>query len=422
MASPRHRPLLLILSAHASRHGSSIGTGYDLSTSTYSPDGRIFQVRSLFLPPPPSFLSLSRSTSSPLLPTAQGSCAPLAGSEHSLIPHNGPPQVEYAGKAVENSGTVIGLRCKDGVVLAVEKLVLSKLLVPGANRRIASVDLHAGVATAGLLADGRHLAGRARDECESYRENYHTRVPTKVSSPSFARDRALPSTPRTILTPPPSLQILAERLAMYFQAYTLYSSVRPFGLSALVAGWDAPAAVEGSDTLVERRSEGKPALYMVEPSGTFWVRFFPQARQGGRRRPDAAADEGATDEQQGYRGIAIGKGRQLAKTEIEKLPLDTLTAEEALVEAARIATSRPACPLPLRALPQSGLTLSAPPLLVETSIHTVHDDTKDKDFELEMTWISPRSGWKHQPVPQDLADAAEKKAKEIIDAANEMEE
>lgn len=104
---------------------------------------------------------------------------------------------------------MIGLRCKDGVVLAVEKLVQSKLLVPGANRRIATVDLHAGIvrfgshrapskflpcppltsplplanqATAGLLADGRHLAGRARDECESYRDSYHIRVPTKVST------------------------------------------------------------------------------------------------------------------------------------------------------------------------------------------------------------------------------------------------
>lgn len=46
---------------------------------------------------------------------------------------------------MDNSGTAIGLRCKDGLVLAVEKLVQSKLLVPGANKRIATVDLHAGV-------------------------------------------------------------------------------------------------------------------------------------------------------------------------------------------------------------------------------------------------------------------------------------
>lgn len=61
-------------------------------------------------------------------------------------------QVEYANKAVENAGTVIGLRCKDGIVLAVEKLVLSKLLVPGANKRIATVDRHAGLVRRATLA------------------------------------------------------------------------------------------------------------------------------------------------------------------------------------------------------------------------------------------------------------------------------
>lgn len=48
-------------------------------------------------------------------------------------------------KAVENGGTSIGIRCKDGVVLAVEKIVTSKLLKPGANKRIATVDRHLGV-------------------------------------------------------------------------------------------------------------------------------------------------------------------------------------------------------------------------------------------------------------------------------------
>ena len=37
------------------------------------------------------------------------------------------------------------MRVKDGVVLAVEKLVTSKLLLPGANRRIHTVDRHMGV-------------------------------------------------------------------------------------------------------------------------------------------------------------------------------------------------------------------------------------------------------------------------------------
>lgn len=48
-------------------------------------------------------------------------------------------------KAVENGGTSIGIRCKDGVVLAVEKVISSKLLKPGANKRIATIDRHIGV-------------------------------------------------------------------------------------------------------------------------------------------------------------------------------------------------------------------------------------------------------------------------------------
>jgi 20S proteasome subunit alpha 7 len=75
---------------------TSIGTGYDLSNSVFSPDGRNFQV-------------------------------------------------EYASKAVENGGTAIGIRCKDGVVLAMEKLVSSKLMKKDANKRIATVDRHVGV-------------------------------------------------------------------------------------------------------------------------------------------------------------------------------------------------------------------------------------------------------------------------------------
>lgn len=48
-------------------------------------------------------------------------------------------------KAVENGGTVVGIRCKDGVVLAVEKIITSKLLKPGANKRIATVDRNFGI-------------------------------------------------------------------------------------------------------------------------------------------------------------------------------------------------------------------------------------------------------------------------------------
>ncbi|SJL02090.1 probable PRE10-20S proteasome subunit C1 (alpha7) [Armillaria ostoyae] len=243
---------------------TSIGTGYDLSASTYSPDGRIFQV-------------------------------------------------EYANKAVENSGTAIGLRVKGGVILAVEKLVHSKLLVPGANRRIQTVDRHIGMATAGLLADGRHLANRARDESSNYREQYRT---------------------------PPPLKSLADRLGLYVQAYTLYSSVRPFGISTILGAVD----------------KNGPSLYVIEPSGVFY----------------------------GYHGAAVGKGRQLAKTELEKLDLASISMRQAVLDAARI-------------------------------IYLVHDDAKEKEFELEMSWIGDETNGLHLPVPKDLFDEAEKKAKEALE-------
>jgi 20S proteasome subunit alpha 7 len=49
--------------------------------------------------------------------------------------------------------------------------------------------------------------------------------------------------------------MIADRVAQYVQAYTLYSSVRPFGVSAMIAVQD----VSG------------PQLFMVEPSGVCYV-------------------------------------------------------------------------------------------------------------------------------------------------------
>ncbi|KAE8540529.1 hypothetical protein D1P53_003478 [Cryptococcus gattii VGV] len=253
---------------------TSIGTGYDLSVSTYSPDGRLFQV-------------------------------------------------EYANKAVEAAGVAIGLRCKDGVLLGVERILHSKLLVKGANRRIASLDEHIGMAGAGLLADGKHLASRGRDEASNFRDNYNT---------------------------PVTVQILSDRLSAYLQAYTSYGSVRPFGLSTLVGGVDKTG----------------PKLFCLEPSGVYY----------------------------GYRACAVGKGKALAKTELEKIVNkevetgEAITVREGVMELARI-------------------------------IYLVHDENKDKDFELEMTWICEESGNKHALVPKDLLAEAETKAKAALEEGME---
>ena len=80
------------------------------------------------------------------------------------------------------------------------------------------------------------------------------------------------------------MSALAGRLGGYVQAYTLYSSVRPFGVTTIVGGWDTEAELgvdgqvgegpkSGSGGKVEDESvtRGGPGLYMIEPSGLYWV-------------------------------------------------------------------------------------------------------------------------------------------------------
>lgn len=152
----------------------------------------------------------------------------------------------------------------------------------------------------------------------------------------------------------PLTQTLAERIALYVQAFTLYSSVRPFGTSTIVGGVDA---LRG------------PQLFVVEPSGVFW----------------------------GYHGCAIGKGKQFAKTEIEKLDLASLSLEQAVEEVARMCVST---------------------RYTNISIYKAHDDAKDKEFELELSWIGPNQ--RHEAVPRELYDEAVRKAVASLD--EEMED
>ncbi|CAM9554535.1 unnamed protein product, partial [Choristocarpus tenellus] len=91
---------------------------------------------------------------------------------------------------------------------------------------------------------------------------------------------------------PPSL--LADRLAQYVHYFTLHGSLRPFGAAVLFAGYD----------LELKRHE----LYAIEPSGVMY-RYF---------------------------GAALGKGRQGAKTELEKMKFETMTCREAMKQVCKM--------------------------------------------------------------------------------------
>jgi len=251
---------------------SSIGTGYDLSASQFSPDGRVFQI-------------------------------------------------EYAEKAVENSGTAIGIRGKDGVVFAVEKIVTSKLYEKGANRRILNIDTHVGMAAAGLIADIRQLAQIASDEAASYRSDYGSPIP---------------------------LFYLNQRVSTYMHAYTLYSSIRPFGATIMLGSWDKQDGAQ---------------MYSMGPNGVGY----------------------------GYWGCAAGKAKSNAKTELEKLKMQDMTCAELIKEAARI-------------------------------IYMVHDEVKDKMFELELSWVGEFTNGVHQKVPDNIHEEAERFAKSAMEEDSDSDD
>ncbi|GAB1297503.1 Proteasome subunit alpha type-3 [Apodemus speciosus] len=279
---------------------SSIGTGYDLSASTFSPDGRVFQV-------------------------------------------------EYAMKAVENSSTAIGIRCKDGVVFGVEKLVLSKLYEEGSNKRLFNVDRHVGMAVAGLLADARSLADIAREEASNFRSNFGYNI--LISQTEW------PCT------------------------YTLIHSTV---LSDLLAAGFMLGSYSANDGA---------QLYMIDPSGVSY----------------------------GYWGCAIGKARQAAKTEIEKLQVPGCPGT-CYADQAGLKFVRPVC-LPGAAI-KGMKEMTCRDIVKEVAkiIYIVHDEVKDKAFELELSWVGELTKGRHEIVPKDIREEAEKYAKESLKEEDESDD
>jgi 20S proteasome subunit alpha 7 len=47
-------------------------------------------------------------------------------------------------------------------------------------------------------------------------------------------------------------------------------------------------------------------------------------------------------------------------------------------------------------------------------IHMVHDEAKDKEFEMEMSWICPETDNQHKFVPKHVVENAERLAKAAL--------
>lgn len=56
------------------------------------------------------------------------------------------------------------------------------------------------------------------------------------------------------------------------------------------------------------------------------------------------------------------------------------------------------------------------------SIYLVHDELKDKQFELEMSWVSEDTGGIHEKVPAEVFAEAEKSAKDAMEADSDSDD
>ncbi|TPX67888.1 hypothetical protein SpCBS45565_g03511 [Spizellomyces sp. 'palustris'] len=137
-------------------------------------------------------------------------------------------QVEYAMEAISHAGTALGILATDGVVLAAEKKVASKLLEQTASsEKVYQLSDHACCAVAGITADANTLINYSRLEAQKYLFTYDEPIPVEQ---------------------------LVQRLCDLKQGYTQYGGLRPFGVSFLYAGYDEHFGFQ---------------LYHSDPSGNY---------------------------------------------------------------------------------------------------------------------------------------------------------
>lgn len=136
-------------------------------------------------------------------------------------------QIEYAMTAVKAGDTSLGIKAKNGVVLATEKKTNSILVDDTSIHKTETIGRHVGASYAGIGADFRVLAQKSRKQAIAYYQKYIDNVPVSV---------------------------LCHEIAAIVQEFTQRGGVRPFGISMLMAGVD----------------QDGPHLFQVDPSGAYF--------------------------------------------------------------------------------------------------------------------------------------------------------
>ncbi|KAJ3196711.1 protein with putative role during mitosis [Irineochytrium annulatum] len=132
-------------------------------------------------------------------------------------------------EAISHAGTAIGiLSKKEGIVLAAEKKVTSKLLEQMvSHEKVYKINNNISVAVAGITSDANTLIQYTRNQAQGYELTYNEPIPVEQ---------------------------LVQRLCDLKQGYTQYGGLRPFGVSFLYGGYDIHQGFQ---------------LYHSDPSGNY---------------------------------------------------------------------------------------------------------------------------------------------------------
>jgi proteasome alpha subunit len=136
-------------------------------------------------------------------------------------------QVEYALETVKRGSTVLAISSPEGIVLAAEEKLTSKLQDSKFTWKIFQIDDHVGAAISGLSSDARILVGQARIYAQSNRLMYDE---------------------------PMDVEVLSKKIGDIEQLYTQHAGVRPFGVSMIIGGVDKTGS----------------KILQTDPSGACW--------------------------------------------------------------------------------------------------------------------------------------------------------
>jgi 20S proteasome subunit alpha 2 len=137
-------------------------------------------------------------------------------------------QIEYALNAVAAGATSLGVKAKNGIVIATEKKLPSILIDETSMQKIVMLTPNIAVVYSGMGPDFRVLCRKGRKSAQQYYRVYREVIPVTM---------------------------LVRELAAVMQEYTQRGGVRPFGISLLLAGFD----------------HNGPQLFQIDPSGSYFA-------------------------------------------------------------------------------------------------------------------------------------------------------